>query len=143
MMERAETGEEAPSVLIAIAVVRHGDRLLVGERSAGSVLAGYAEFPGGKIEAGETPAAAAERECWEEAALEVRALHLLYECHHDYPHGRVHLTFWECEPRKADTSNIEVKAPFRWVQKSDLLALKFPPANEPVVARLLESDGRA
>ncbi|MFM8250137.1 MAG: (deoxy)nucleoside triphosphate pyrophosphohydrolase [Planctomycetota bacterium] len=141
-MKRAEPDGERSSVQIAVAVVRQGDRVLVGERPAGVVLAGYAEFPGGKIEAGETSAAAAERECWEEAALEIRAVQLLYECHHDYPHGRVQVTFWECEPRQPHAATAELRPPFRWVTKSELQTLIFPPANEPVLARLLQADSR-
>ena len=54
---------------IAIAVVLHNDCVLIGVRPAGATLAGLWEFPGGKIEAGETPNEAAERECLEETGL--------------------------------------------------------------------------
>ena len=48
---------------IGIAVVEHQGSYLIGIRPAGASLAGFAEFPGGKCEAGEEPAAAAVREC--------------------------------------------------------------------------------
>lgn len=54
---------------IAIAVVQHADQFLIGQRPAGLVLSGYWEFPGGKIQLGETPEAAAVRECLEETGL--------------------------------------------------------------------------
>ena len=52
-------------VQIALAVVRHDDSVLIGQRPAGVPLAGYWEFPGGKILDDETPQEAAARECRE------------------------------------------------------------------------------
>ena len=60
-----------PSQQIAVAVVEHDGRFLVGLRPAGKPLAGFSEFPGGKVHSGETPAEAAERECREETGLSV------------------------------------------------------------------------
>ncbi|MDP6469251.1 MAG: NUDIX domain-containing protein, partial [Pirellulaceae bacterium] len=57
--------------LIAIAVVEHNGRFLVGMRPVETVLAGFSEFPGGKVEPNEVPAQAAVRECLEETGLEV------------------------------------------------------------------------
>ena len=58
-------------ICVAIAVVQHEGRFLVGTRPAGVPLAGLAEFPGGKVHAGEMPADAAARECLEESGLTV------------------------------------------------------------------------
>ena len=63
--------DETPSTLIAIAVVEHEDRLLVGRRPAGVPLSGYCEFPGGKVKPNESSKEAAVRECLEETGLSV------------------------------------------------------------------------
>ena len=52
----------ASPTAIAVAVVEHDDRFLVGQRPAGKPLAGYWEFPGGRVEEGESPQQAAIRE---------------------------------------------------------------------------------
>jgi len=59
-------------VEVAVAVIERDGQFLIAQRPAGVPLAGYWEFPGGKIEAGESLEAAAARECWEEAGLEIR-----------------------------------------------------------------------
>jgi len=112
---------------IAIAVVAHNGRYLVGVRDATSSLAGYDEFPGGKVNPGESPAQAAERECLEEASIAVRARDLIVPViEHQYPHGDVRLHFFQCQPIDATH---EPRAPFRWVDRSALPSLRFPAAN--------------
>ena len=63
-----EPTSERPT-LVAIAVVEHDGCFLVGVRPEGKPLAGFAEFPGGKVDHGETPEQAAIRECREESGL--------------------------------------------------------------------------
>lgn len=118
---------------IAIAVVEHDERFLVGARGAGTVLAGLAEFPGGKIEAGETPAAAAVRECREEAGLEIEVLREYSRHTESYDHGQVELHFFACRPLGDPPPP---SAPFRWVPRGELAALDFPRGNRALVQRL-------
>ena len=63
--------ESAAPTRIAIAVVEHAGRYLIGRRPDGVPLAGLWEFPGGKVQLSETAEQAAERECLEETGLEV------------------------------------------------------------------------
>ena len=86
----------ASSKIIAVAVVRHGDCFLAGLRPEGVPLAGFWEFPGGKVEPLETPADAAVRECREEAGLDVRVVGEYPPVDFDYPHGSLHLRFFAC-----------------------------------------------
>jgi 8-oxo-dGTP diphosphatase len=124
---------------IGIAIVEHAGRFLVGQRAEDSPLPGLAEFPGGKCLEEETPAECAIRECREETGLQVVPVRLLDERAHDYPHGRVELHFWLCEP--ADAGRIEeTHRRFRWVSQEELKTLDFPEANRHVVNLLTDSD---
>lgn len=122
-----------PRTEIAVAVVERDGRLLIGEREAGLPLAGLWEFPGGKVEPGETPAAAAVRECREETGLVVRIVDT-YPCvDHDYEHAAVRLHFFRCAIVEAERPPA---ARFRWVEAAELDRYRFPPANAELVARL-------
>jgi mutator protein MutT len=96
-------------------------------------LAGFWEFPGGKILANEVPAEAAIRECREETGLEVGVVGTLDERNYDYKHGPVHLQFFACQPVLPVRTPRE---PFRWVKREDLIHYRFPPANEELLAQL-------
>lgn len=122
----------AGAVPIGIAVVECDGRFLVGVRPEGVPLAGYAEFPGGKCEVGETPEACAVRECREEAGLAVDAVRLLERRTWEYPHARVELSFVLCRV----VTEVEPRPPFRWVPREELAGSRFPEANAAVVGML-------
>ena len=121
------------AVPIGISVVERDGRFLVGVRPEGVPLAGYAEFPGGKCEPGETPEACAVRECREETGLVVEPVGLLERRTWDYPHGRVELSFVLCRP----VGDEEPAGPFGWVPRAELAGLRFPEANAVVVEGLI------
>ena len=120
-------------ILIAIAVVEQNDHFLIGERPTGVALAGMWEFPGGKIEPGESPAEAAVRECWEETGLEVIAGEAYPRQEQVYTHGTVELHFIACF---LPANQPEPRAPFRWVKRTDLAKYDFPAGNRPLLALL-------
>ena len=88
--------DDSETTIIAVAVVEHDRQYLIGKRPPGVPLAGYCEFPGGKVHPGETPAAAAERECLEETGLQVEVVRQLDAAVHDYDHGQLQLYFFLC-----------------------------------------------
>ncbi|WP_437201618.1 (deoxy)nucleoside triphosphate pyrophosphohydrolase [Planctomicrobium sp. SH664] len=136
MKNRNREASEVPAVTrIGIAVVLHEGRLLVGVRSAGIVLGGMHEFPGGKCEPGETPQDCAVRECLEETGLRVRPVEVLDRTVHDYAHGTVDLSFLLCQPVEPTASPLP---PFRWVRVGDLDTLHFPDGNRKVLQLLRE-----
>jgi 8-oxo-dGTP diphosphatase len=125
---------------IAIAVVEQESRFLIGQRPVGVVLAGLWEFPGGKIEAGETPEAAAVRECLEETGLEVVPLFRYPNELHDYAHGSVQLHFIGCRP----SGSAELpRPPFRWIPREELSQYEFPAGNRHVLDLLACKENRS
>ncbi|HZL90319.1 MAG TPA: (deoxy)nucleoside triphosphate pyrophosphohydrolase [Pirellulaceae bacterium] len=119
---------------IAIAVVEHEGRFLIGQRPEGVPLAGLWEFPGGKIEPGETPEDAAVRECSEEAGLVVEAIGRYPECIQEYAHGSVQLQFIACRP---ELPSQEPVIPYRWVAREVLGNYEFPAGNGRIIQLLL------
>jgi mutator protein MutT len=123
----------SPATVVAVAVVEHDDRFLIGQRSADKPLAGFWEFPGGKVEAAESPAVAAVRECREEAGVEIAVDELDSIAIFDYPHGRVEIHFFHCRAAHPDTPP---RGDYRWVPRHELVNYQFPPANADLVTRL-------
>jgi 8-oxo-dGTP diphosphatase len=121
-------------MLIAIAVVERDGCYLCGQRPNGAPLAGLWEFPGGKVEPGETPQAAAARECREETGLDVEVGTAYPTVDHQYGHGRVDLRFFACRPREPDAAP---KPPFAWIPAARLAELPFPEANAALVEELV------
>jgi len=96
MPEEAATDatQERTPVDVAVGVLIDGEgRFLLTSRPAGKVYAGYWEFPGGKLEAGETVAQALSRELHEELGITIGAAHPWHIELMDYPHARVRLHF--------------------------------------------------
>ena len=121
-------------VEIAIAVVEHEDCFLAGERAPNSVLAGYWEFPGGKIEAGELAADAARRECLEETGLAVEIIGEYPSQCQTYDHGQVRLRFFAARP--VDNRQ-QPQHGFRWIRREQLADFPFPAGNQPLLKLLL------
>ena len=89
-----EGGADRPVTDVAVGVLFDADgRFLLTSRPPGKVYEGYWEFPGGKVEAGETVADALRRELHEEIGLTVGAVHAWRETCVDYPHALVRLHF--------------------------------------------------
>jgi len=132
--------DEGTSTLVGIGIIRHRGRFLIRERPPGTVYAGYWEFPGGKVEPGETPEQATVRECREETGLDVVASRLRAEVEHVYPHGRVKLHFFDCRPAEP-SAEPDPEHGCRWVPALELAGYRFPEANEEILRQLLsESD---
>jgi len=120
------------SIRIAIAVVQAGDRFLVGRRPQTKVLGGLWEFPGGKIEHGESDLEAAVRECKEETGLQVTAIGRYLQMEHRYEHANLHLSFVACRMAKPG----EPQTRFSWIARDELQHLKFPDANQQLLDRI-------
>ncbi|GAA3766476.1 (deoxy)nucleoside triphosphate pyrophosphohydrolase [Microbacterium kribbense] len=121
--------------VVGAAIIRDG-LILCAQRGAGSVLAGLWEFPGGKIEPGETARAALSREIAEELQCEVTVGAQLTRTIHDYDFGTVVLTTFACR-LTAGTPRLTEHAAMRWLAPAELDLLEWAPADIPTV-RLLQ-----
>lgn len=131
--------EKNPTMLfvVAVALTNQAGEILLQRRPEGKQLAGLWEFPGGKVDSGESPELALVRELEEELGIGIginnlvpftfasepledrNLLLLLYICYN-----------WEGVPTALDSPEI------RWVKPADMYALPMPPADKPLVASL-------
>jgi 8-oxo-dGTP diphosphatase len=125
-------------VRVAAAVLRRGGWILVARRPPGDVLEGQWEFPGGKIEAGESPEVCLRRELQEELRLDCTIGPHLTTVRHRYPKLEIELIVHAATPPAdlpvplASTAHSEV----RWVTPAELSELVFAAADVPVVELL-------
>jgi 8-oxo-dGTP diphosphatase len=121
---------------VAAAVIERADgSFLLARRPAGKVYAGYWEFPGGKIEAGESPPEALARELHEELGIEVERAFPWITRVYTYPHGTVRLRFFRITAFGNEPHPREGQA-IAWQRLDRVLAEPMLPANAPVLASL-------
>lgn len=130
--------EPAPPrvIRVAAAVVREEDRFLLTQRPPGTHGAGFWEFPGGKLEPGESPEQALVREVREELGTELRVEAHLRTLRHDYPDRRVQLEFLLSRIEGPPPRPLEVAA-LGWYPPEEMAGLPILPADLPLVDDLL------
>jgi 8-oxo-dGTP diphosphatase len=130
-------------LVVAAALWDADGRVLIAQRPAGKSLAGLWEFPGGKVEAAESPEAALIRECWEEIGvrIEPRALQPLTFASHAYadfhllmPLYAVHRWTGEPQPKEAQA--------LAWAAPTELASYPMPPADLPLIPDLIAAAER-
>ena len=118
-----------------------GPELLLAQRPPGEALAGFWEFPGGKLEARETALHAVVREVREELGVDVEAIELMAQETHLYPHGlQVVLSFVRCTAPTGTLQPLDGQA-FRWVLLADVDPEELLEADRPFIRRLIDSGG--
>lgn len=117
------------------AVIWRDGKILCAQRGATKTLAHKWEFPGGKIEQGETPQVALKREIQEEMNCEITVGEQVEHTVHEYEFGIIHLTTFDCKLVTGDlllTEHIDIK----WLEPNDLHTLDWAPADVPAIQKL-------
>jgi mutator protein MutT len=128
--------EKGLHLVVTAAVIEARGRYLVTRRQRGVHLEGYWEFPGGKCEPGESLGDCLRRELVEELGTDADVGTELLAVTHEYPERTIELHFMACrlhgdpEPRLGQE--------MRWVERGELPALRFPPADDELIALLLQ-----
>jgi mutator protein MutT len=113
---------------------RHG-RVLIARRPGGKHLAGCWEFPGGKMEPGETRTGALARELKEELGVDIEHPRPLLRLRHAYPYGEVLLDVWVVRRYRGEPRGLDGQA-LRWCRHAELGSAELLPADRPIVAAL-------
>ena len=125
-----------PRVEVAAAVITRPDgSFLLGQRPAGKVYAGYWEFPGGKIEAGEAASSALARELHEELGIEVETAYPWLTRDYDYAHAAVRLRFFRVV-KWGGTLHGRESQRFVWQSPEAISVDPLLPANAPILRAL-------
>jgi 8-oxo-dGTP diphosphatase len=132
------TAAETRIVLVsAVALVDADGRILLAQRPAGKPMAGLWEFPGGKVDPGETPETALIRELAEELGIDVTASCLapFTFASHSYPDFHLLMPLYVCRKWSGIPAAREGQR-FTWVRPARLGEYPMPPADKPLVAML-------
>lgn len=119
------------------AIIKDGDRYLVGQRAANKSQGGLWEFMGGKIEQGETPEQALARECREELSLEIEDEHIIDSVIHEYPEKTIRLILISCSPKSGSVPKALEHQQIRWVTRAEMDSLDFAPADRELMERIM------
>ena len=131
------TKVKSPNIIrVTAAILKKDGKILIAKRKTGDELfAGLWEFPGGKVEEGETPEECMARELKEELDIEVEVGELITSNKHKYPHGIFELLAYRV---KYISGKIVLNAhnEIKWVNIDEMANFEFPPADIPIIERL-------
>ncbi|MDX3886118.1 MAG: (deoxy)nucleoside triphosphate pyrophosphohydrolase [Sphingomonas sp.] len=120
--------------VVAVALVDGDGRVLLQRRPEGKAMAGLWEFPGGKLETGESPEAALVRELREELGIDVEAACLAPATFASEPLGDRHLLLllYACRKWRGVPQALEASA-LKWARPLEMHGLDMPPADRPLI----------
>lgn len=121
-------------ISVVAAIIERDDAFLLTRRLEGTHLAGLWEFPGGKIANGETHADALRRELQEELDVDADVGELVFEITHNYGDRAISLHFYRCIVHGSPRPLLGQQ--MRWVARSELQSLDFPPADAELIQLL-------
>jgi 8-oxo-dGTP diphosphatase len=128
---------EKKTLRVVAALIRRDGRVLLSQRRPGRHLGLTWEFPGGKVEPGESDEDALRRELAEELGVEVEVGSLCFETRHGYAAREVHLLVYRCNLIAGEPRALEVNA-VDWVEQEKVGEREFPPADMPLVNGLAQ-----
>ena len=124
----------AKTIRVVAAVIRKGDRIFATQRGYGEFKDGW-EFPGGKIESGETPQDALVREIKEELDTVIQVNDLIETVEYDYPSFHLSMDCFWCEVVSGKLVLKEAEAA-RWLTKKELDSVPWLPADRILLEKL-------
>lgn len=119
-------------IRVVAGLIRAGGQVLLTQRRPGRHLGLSWEFPGGKVEAGETDEEALRREMMEELGITVAVGTRCFETRHTYGSREMHLLVYRCRIVDGEPQALDVNA-FEWVAERDIEGRSFLPADLPLV----------
>lgn len=126
-------------ITVVAGLIREGDRILICQRPAGKARGLLWEFPGGKVEAGESKEAALIRECREELGVTLEVGKVYAELTYEYPDVTVRLTLFEARIAEGVPRRIE-HADIKWIKPEEITAYPFCPADKEICLRLARGE---
>ena len=124
-------------IVVVAAVIEQAGRFLITRRLQGTHLAGYWEFPGGKVHEGETQMQALQRELLEELNTGILNARRIFQTAHDYDERSVELHFYRgdltAEPEPLLGQEV------RWIPREEFAILEFPPADAELIDGLINA----
>ncbi len=128
--------KELTNIQVAIAVIKKGDKIFIQKRPEKGLMGGLWEFPGGKVEKGETLKKALVREVFEESGLQIKNIKLLKKIKHAYTSFKVDLHCYEAD---FESGRVRLKAASegKWIRVDSLKRYPFPAANVSLISELL------
>jgi 8-oxo-dGTP diphosphatase len=123
-------------LVVAGLIIGDDRRILITQRRADQALPLQWEFPGGKVELGESPVAALERELQEEIGVTVEVGRIWDVLFHAYPAFDLVMLVYRCRIVTGEPKAVEVEA-FAWAESGDLPQWDILPADRPLVDRLV------
>ena len=125
------------TIRVVAAVVKHEDKIFATQRGYGEFEGGW-EFPGGKIEEGETPQEALKREIMEELETEIRVGDLIDTIEYDYPTFHLSMDCFWAEIVSGELVLKEHEAA-KWLTKNELDSVEWLPADITLIDKIRES----
>ncbi len=121
--------------IVTAAILEDNGRFLIARRGPGQSLEGYWEFPGGKVEQGESLEECLIREIKEELNLDICVEQKFYEVLHQYDKGQIKLVAFRIHVLSGSLS-LSVHDDVKWLLPSEILQYKLAPADIPIAERL-------
>ena len=128
--------ESRRTIRVVAAVVQKNERYLITQRRPNAVLPLLWEFPGGRVEEGESDAQALKREVQHRLGADIDVGQLISFVSHPYEHYSVDLHLYECKLKSEELQAKNVNA-FRWVTSGEFDGFPFTPADEASMTKLL------
>lgn len=122
------------TIKVVAAVIRDKNRIFATQRGYGDLKGGW-EFPGGKIEIGETPQVALKREIMEELETEIKVGKLIDIIEYDYPTFHLYMECFWCEIVKGNLV-LREHEDAKWLTKEQLLEVEWLPADVKVIEKI-------